>query len=622
MGAMDMIDQTLKSLDIIVWVVVIAVGLLAIIFFALKIRNELAKGGGGGAQESAPISIDNAQKSERRGDFIKAAMNYEQLGDKARAAAMYEKGRQFAKAASIYEQLGNSDKAVAMYKRAGESLKAAGVYMRTRNYAEAAKIFKNKGDTLRAAQAFEMMGNKLAAAREYAEAGQYVKSARMYKDERMYVEAGEVYSMALGGGQVTPSNIGMFYTYAAFLVMSDELARAQKVYRSIADVDASFKDVQEKLRLLGLRTGQTVTPELAIDKAARDEMEHEELMAAAPAPEPPAPEPPRAPERPKEPVSPKAAKPSRAPEPPKAPAPQPQPPEKHAPEPTAKPVAKAPVEPVEEKQPVDDARYAAAIEDLSVPDTSGAAPAAPEQAIHDTAAPEPVASPVSESRTSEPRAEDTEKPMDEPMDETVPSARVDSAPSRDASAAEIAQKVIQQNEIDDLFDEEGAGDMEEEVSGDDDSKREVTLRSILKPGRMDPRYSMRMWMQILKKLYEKHSAGVYYGSIPPESIRIDMENNVRLDDPGRQQAEYTAPEVITGSPPDEQTDIYAMGVILYEMVTGTMETIGEMDPIDAYDDVPEWMDEMIMRCIEKDRSVRYRGLDDISSLVLQRATTS
>jgi len=550
----DVIEQTARSLGIAVWVVVISVGALAMLFFFLKIRNELAKGGGMQGGDATAFTIDSALKSERKGDFVKAAMNYEALGDDAKAAALYEKGRDFSRAAALYEKLGKNDKAVMMYKKSGESLKAAALHMRARNYAEAAKIFKNKGDTLRAAKAFEMMGNKLAAAREYAEAGQYVKSARMYKDERMYAEAGEVYAMALGDGPMVPANIGMYYTYAAFLVMSGELVRAGETYKAIASVDGSFKDVQEKLRLIGLRTGQIASPELAIDRKARVRDEHEELKAKSSAPAEAAPE-------------------VMAPEP-------------------------APVEePSRADKPVDISGHAAVLEDLSMPEP---APPSPEP---------PVEQPL-------------DQPMDEPIDQTVPSARVEFSPSLDAATQEIADKVMQQDDIDDLFDKEGGGGAEAEASGAEDKTGETTLRSMLNSGRMDPRYSMRMWMQILKQLYEKHSSGVYYGSIPPESIHIDMENNVRLDDPGRQQAEYTAPEVLTGSAPDEQTDVYAMGVILYEMTTGTAETIGEMSPMEAYDDVPEWMDEMIMRCIEKKRDARYRGLDDISSLVLQRAANS
>ena len=618
-AATEVLDQTAKSLSIAVWVVVIIVGVLAIIFFSLKIRNELAKGKPAVSEDSASTAIDSALKSERKGDFVKAAMNYETLGDFKKAAAMYEKGREFTKAAALYEKLGKSDKAVVMYKRAGESLKAAGVYMRAKNFAEAAKIFKNKGDNLRAAQAFEMMGNTVAAAREYAASGQYMRAARMYKDERMYREAGEVYARAIGNEPVTVSNMGKYYTYAAFLVMSEDLEGAEKVYRSIAAVDASFRDVQEKIRLIGLRAGEAPEPELAIDHLGdAKEKKEQPAPAAAPAEAPPVKQPPVAPAAPAEKREVKAKEPAvsssyeEAIEGLFAPRERPSAPKVASPE---APV-EAPKAAKEEVPPVVMEKAPAAAQPKETPPAAPptAPPTAPIEAPKEAVKEAQIEAPVA--------ASSVEAPPEETVDLTVPSKRMESAPSLDTSALEIIEKVMGQSDIDDLFEQEGGGEIEEEVSDEEGLSREATLRSILKSGRMDPHYSMRMWMQILKQLYEKHSAGVYYGSIPPESIHIDMENNVRLEDPGRQQKEYTAPEVLSGAPADEQTDIYAMGAILYEMVTGTVETIGEIYPIDAYDDIPEWMDEMIMHCLEKDRSVRYSGLDEISSLVLQRVANA
>jgi tetratricopeptide (TPR) repeat protein len=158
-----------------------------------------------------------------------------------------------------------------------------------------------------------------------------------------------------------------------------------------------------------------------------------------------------------------------------------------------------------------------------------------------------------------------------------------------------------------------------EIDGSSDPKdgeapgREMTLRKMMAGGGLETRYSMRLWVQIMKALSEKHRANTFFGCLTPESIRIDMQNNITITEPEEKPGVYTAPEVQSGQAPGPYSDIYAMGVILFEMVTGSLDRLGEKRPKEMRDDIPDWLDEFIIRCTKKDRRDRFLNTDDISA---------
>jgi hypothetical protein len=54
-----------------------------------------------------------------------------------------------------------------------------------------------------------------------------------------------------------------------------------------------------------------------------------------------------------------------------------------------------------------------------------------------------------------------------------------------------------------------------------------------------------------------------------------------------------------------------MGVILYELLTGSLEGLGSARVMDVAHDVPEWLDEIVIKCIRKVREDRYQSIDQI-----------
>lgn len=149
------------------------------------------------------------------------------------------------------------------------------------------------------------------------------------------------------------------------------------------------------------------------------------------------------------------------------------------------------------------------------------------------------------------------------------------------------------------------------------SARASTLRSLLRAGRMKPRYSVWLWIRIMRTLSEQHAANTVFGCISPDVIFIDGENNIRIERPASCRDEYVAPEIQSGLPPDCRADIYSMGVVLFELLTGTLKFVGKKRPAELHADIPPWLDELILRCTEKDLGKRYRTTDEVSAALMK-----
>jgi TolB-like protein/tRNA A-37 threonylcarbamoyl transferase component Bud32 len=175
----------------------------------------------------------------------------------------------------------------------------------------------------------------------------------------------------------------------------------------------------------------------------------------------------------------------------------------------------------------------------------------------------------------------------------------------------------------------------EYVSGED-------LKTLLKRiGQFTARRAVGVAKQIAEGLAEAHRLGVIHRDLKPQNVMLDREGNVRIMDFGIARSakgrgltdpgviigtpDYMSPEQLEGQEADRRSDIYALGVILYEMLTGEPPFEGETplvvamkhrtesprDPRELNPQIPEDLSRLILRCLEKDRDRRCQSADEV-----------
>jgi len=148
-------------------------------------------------------------------------------------------------------------------------------------------------------------------------------------------------------------------------------------------------------------------------------------------------------------------------------------------------------------------------------------------------------------------------------------------------------------------------------------------------------------LQISDGLAVAHRAGIIHRDIKPQNILMGKDGRVRICDFGLAKAKrditltqagstlgtigYMSPEQAQGKGTDHRSDIFSLGVVLYEMITSQLPFKGEHDaatihsivndtpePLARYkSDVPEELQRIVGKAVEKDREVRYQHSDDL-----------
>ena len=168
----------------------------------------------------------------------------------------------------------------------------------------------------------------------------------------------------------------------------------------------------------------------------------------------------------------------------------------------------------------------------------------------------------------------------------------------------------------------------------------ITLKEyISKKGKLSIKEATSIAIQVSMGLEAAHSHGIVHRDVKPQNIIISTDGKVKVTDFGIARAassntissnvmgsvHYSSPEQVRGGYSDEKSDIYSLGITLYEMVTGRVPFDGdttvaiaikhlqeEMVPPSVYTpDLPYSLEQIILKCTQKSVDRRYSRMEDV-----------
>ena len=165
----------------------------------------------------------------------------------------------------------------------------------------------------------------------------------------------------------------------------------------------------------------------------------------------------------------------------------------------------------------------------------------------------------------------------------------------------------------------------------------ITLKAyITRKGKLSVKEATSIAIQVSLGLEAAHNRGIVHRDVKPQNIIISTDGKVKLSDFGIAKAtnsntitanvmgsvHYSSPEQVRGGASDARSDIYSLGITMYEMVTGRVPYDGdttvavaikhlqeEMVPPSRYTpDIPYSMEQMILKCTQKNMDCRYQNM--------------
>lgn len=168
----------------------------------------------------------------------------------------------------------------------------------------------------------------------------------------------------------------------------------------------------------------------------------------------------------------------------------------------------------------------------------------------------------------------------------------------------------------------------------------ITLKEyITKKGKLSVKEATSIAIQVSMGLEAAHNHGIVHRDVKPQNIIISTDGKVKVTDFGIARAassntissnvmgsvHYSSPEQVRGGYSDEKSDIYSLGITLYEMVAGRVPFDGdttvaiaikhlqeEMVPPSIYaEDLPYSLEQIILKCTQKSVGRRYDRMEEV-----------
>jgi serine/threonine protein kinase len=168
-----------------------------------------------------------------------------------------------------------------------------------------------------------------------------------------------------------------------------------------------------------------------------------------------------------------------------------------------------------------------------------------------------------------------------------------------------------------------------------------SLKELIREGHISIEAFGLLVGQVAEGLASAHAQGIVHRDVKPQNILIDRLGHAKVSDFGIAtgpdwtrvtragavigSARYMSPEQIRSKPVDARSDIYSLGIVMYEMLTGHTPFDGnnmpeiarqhlQADPppmTDARTRMPAGLEEMIRRCLEKDPDDRFESMEEL-----------
>ena len=168
----------------------------------------------------------------------------------------------------------------------------------------------------------------------------------------------------------------------------------------------------------------------------------------------------------------------------------------------------------------------------------------------------------------------------------------------------------------------------------------ITLKDyIQKKGKLTPKEVIGITLQVCAGIEAAHSNNIIHRDVKPQNIIISKEGKVKVTDFGIAKAtssntistnvmgsvHYTSPEQARGGFSDAKSDIYSLGITMYEMITGELPFDGDstvsialkhlqediLPPSEHVEDIPRSLEQIILKCTQKSADRRYTNVSQL-----------